>query len=258
MSLRQTWNAFDHYAYGVIAVVGTALGIAAIVWAMTTPLWGLFVGDMHLIAAPFMNILGVLFGLTLAFLANDTWSAHAQARTAILREADAIRGLDVLIAQGVGDSGADMRSAVRAYAEMATKEWQALARCETLPEATRAADELLRQMALVETGRGATGAISKAMLDFIMEIRTNRGTRVGLSRTHVNPLKWLSMAFLGFLTLITIAVIQAGHPVTAMIAMSLFGIAAAPTAAIVLIHGNPFQPPYAVSPDKLLEALGDA
>lgn len=41
------------------------------------------------VAPPFINIVGVLFALTLAFLANDTWSAHDRAMGAVYREADA-------------------------------------------------------------------------------------------------------------------------------------------------------------------------
>ena len=40
------------------------------------------------------------------------------------------------------------------------------------------------------------------------EIRDERDQRVALSQTHVNPLKWLGMAFLGLLTLLSIAVVH--------------------------------------------------
>lgn len=254
--LRSAWNTFDHYAYGAIAVLGTAGAIALLAWAMTLPAWAALVPAMARIAPPFLNILGVLFGLTLAFLANDTWSAHAEARGAVLREADAIRGLEVLLAAS-GTAGADLRRAVRGYSQAAAGEWRALARCETSTEATGAADELLRAFAAFEAAGAAEAVTRKALLDYVTEIRANRSVRVRLSRTHINPLKWLSMAFLGFLTLLSIAVVQAGNAETALIAMSLFGLAAAPTAAIVLIHGNPFQPPYAVSPRELRKALDD-
>lgn len=258
MSVRTTWNRFDHYLYGAIAVLGTAGAIWGLNWAMTTPAWLALAPAMQRIAAPFLNVQGVLFGLTLAFLANDTWSAHTQARNSVVGEADAIRALMALFAAS-GERSISQMQAVRDYTLAAAEEWRSLARCETSVRATQAADRLLSSFAEYElsdlAGAGTYTGTHRAIVDRIAEIRANRIVRVGLSRAHINPLKWLSMAFLGFLTLLSIAAIHAGDPRAALVAMSLFGLAAAPTAGIVLIHGNPFQPPYAVSPEELRVAL---
>ena len=74
---------------------------------------------------------------------------------------------------------------------------------------------------------------------------------------HVNPLKWLGMAFLGLLTLLSIAVVHAGQPRAASVSIILFALSAAPTAAIVLIQGNPFQMPSSVSPAPIIAAVKD-
>lgn len=252
---RRAWQTHDHYAYGAVAVIGTFGAVAVLSWLATTTPWIGMVPQMAQITPPFMNIFGVLFGLTLAFLANDTWSAHDRARAAVLREADAIRGLDILTEATPEAQQAVLRHAVRAYALAAAAEWPALARCDTSAEAAEAADQLLRLFSATSTNIVAGGTLQQAMLGSVAAIRESRDIRIGLSRTHVNPLKWLGMAFLGFLTLVSIAVVHAGNPETALIAMGLFGLAAAPTAAIVLIHGNPFQPPSAVSPAGLASAL---
>ncbi len=86
-------------------------------------------------------------------------------------------------------------------------------------------------------------------------MRESRDLRIGLSQTHVNPLKWLGMAFLGFLTLLSVAVVHADNARAALVGIVLFALAAAPTSAIVLIHGNPFQPPSAVSAAPIADAL---
>ena len=233
-------------------MIGTLGAVAVLSWLAGTATWIGLAPLMAQVTPPFMNILGVLFGLTLAFLANDAWSAHNWARAAVLREADAIRGLDIL-ADATPDAQRDvLRHAVRGYA---LAEWPALARCDTTAAAAEAADRLLSLFSGPATHAAAGPTLQQAMLGSVAAIRESRDTRIGLSRTHVNPLKWLGMAFLGFLTLVTIAVVDAGDPGTALIAMGLFGLAAAPTAAIVLIHGNPFQPPSAVSADRLTAAL---
>lgn len=133
------WHTYDHYA-----------------WA----------NSLQGVAPPFINILGVLFGLTLAILANDTWSARDQATRAVYREADALLGL----------------IASEAFAQNTTDNVQAL------------------------------------MLNKISEARDERDQRVALSQTHVNPLKWLGMGFLGLLTLLSIAIVHIDKPRAALVA----------------------------------------
>lgn len=255
MNGTKTWQTYHHYAYGAVAVLGTFAAIAVIGWLMTTALWAGLAPKMAQVSGSLLNVLGVLFGLTMAFLANDTWTAHDRARSAVLREADAIRGLDILAEAAPEALHPVLQKAVRDYAGAAVGEWPALARCDTSPAASAAADRLLRRFSTVAAGEECRANLQQAMLGSVAQIRENRDIRIGLSRTHVNPLKWLGMAFLGFLTLVSIAVIHATDPTTALIAMGLFGLASAPTAAIVLIHGNPFQPPSAVSAARLADAL---
>jgi hypothetical protein len=93
------------------------------------------------------------------------------------------------------------------------------------------------------------------------EVRSARDLRIALSHTHVNPLKWLGMAFLGFLTMISIALVHVDQSRAELLAVVLFASAAAPTAAIILVHGNPFQEPAAVSAapiQAILEPLSQA
>ncbi|MDE3241063.1 MAG: DUF4239 domain-containing protein [Paracoccaceae bacterium] len=251
------WHAFDHYAYAAIAVLGTFAAIAGIDWLMVASPWAAWTHGLNGVAAPFSNVLGVLFGLTVAFLSNDTWTAHDRARSALLRESDAVRGLDVLAATLPDPIRAPLRRAVADYARAAAAEWPALAHCTTHEPARDAADRLLERTADRRVAEAAGNTVQQLMLAEVAAIRQNRDARIGLSRTHVNPLKWMGMAFLGFLTLVSVAVIHANDPRSALIAMVIFGCAAAPTAAIVLIHGNPFQPPSAVKPNQLLEALAD-
>lgn len=56
------------------------------------------------------------------------------------------------------------------------------------------------------------------------------------------------MAFLGFLTLLSVAVLHIDQPRATIVAVLLLALAAAPTAAIVLVQGNPFQMPTSVTP----------
>ena len=60
------------------------------------------------------------------------------------------------------------------------------------------------------------------MLDTVVHLRDDRDQRIALSHLHVNPLKWMGMAFLGLLTLISIAVVHVEHLRAAAVAITLF------------------------------------
>ena len=130
-----------------------------------------------------------------------------------------------------------------------------LAARQSSAEVTALADALLTLLASRKVSADAGENVQALMLRKAVEIRDERDLRIGLSQTHVNPLKWLGMAFLGFLTLLSVAIVHVDKPRAAMVAIILFALAAAPTAAIVLIQGNPFQQPTAVTPAPIVEAV---
>ena len=245
------WQAYDHYGLALIAVLGTLVGVLLIQWFAQSSRWAGWVRSLEGVAPPFINIVGVLFALTLAFLANDTWSAHDRAMGAVYREADALRSIVALAEPLPAPLGERVRRAVGDYARVSADEWTELARRAEGAEVGRHADRLLTVLASrdLETAVGAT--VQALMLRKAAEARADRDQRVALSKTHVNPLKWAGMAFLGFLTLLSVAAVHVDRPRAAMVGVVLFALAAAPTAAIVLVQGNPFQQPTAVTPQPI-------
>lgn len=239
--------AYDHYLFAGAALIGTFLAAAAILVALNRPALRGTTTQYAGVVPPFINVLGVLFGLTLAFLANDTWNAHDRALAAVNREADALRSI-VILSSHLPDA---QRSAVRAlaigYARTAASEWPLLSRREQSPQAARAADALLAGVTSPAIVAASSAGVASAQTNLALTIRDGRETRLALSQTHVNPLKWLGMAFLGFLTMVSVAVVHVGSPRAMAAAVLIFALASGPTALIVLIHGNPFQPPAAVT-----------
>jgi hypothetical protein len=132
-----------------------------------------------------------------------------------------------------------------------------LAARQSSAEVTALADSLLNLLASPKIATSAGENVQALMLRKAIEIRDERDLRIGLSQTHVNPLKWLGMAFLGFLTLLSVSVVHVDKPRAAMVAVILFALAAAPTAAIVLVQGNPFQQPTSVTPAPIVEAVAE-
>ena len=252
---KYDWQGNDHYLYTGIAALGTLIAVFALAWLRVGSPWTHEFAALAGVTGPFANVIGVLFGLIMAFLANDTWTAHDRAAAAVLQEADLIRGLAVLTRSMPPPERHELEAAILAYGQASLAEWPMLARRQTHPSARRDSDRLLSLVAARSTNAAVTAPVQTLMLNQVAGIRVSRDQRIGLSRTHVNPLKWLGMALLGFLTLVTVAVIHADNPRAALTAMILFGLAAVPTAAIVLIHANPFRSPNAVSSAPIAEAL---
>lgn len=249
------WHIYDHYGYALVAVFGTFLAVHAIHRFMVSPRFAPWVHSLRGVVPPFINIIGVLFGLTLAFLANDTWSAHDRAVNAVHKEADAVRSLYVLAETLDAPMRERLQRALGEYAEASIAEWASLAQRQVSPEVNRKADAFLALLSGRELTQAAGDSLQALMLRKAMDIRDQRELRIGLSQTHVNPLKWLGMAFLGFVTLLSVAVVHAENARAAFAAILLFALAAAPTAAIVLVQGNPFQQPLAVSPAPIQAVL---
>jgi hypothetical protein len=242
-------GAYDHYGFAAIALIGTFLASWALAAWMHDARRTAWLHSLDGVVPPFINIIGVLFALTLAFLANDTWSAHDRATTAVFREADSLQAI-VSLTRGLPPGGRDeVDRAVSAYARAAVEvEWPLLARRRHSEETSHVLDRLLGLLAGRSFGDTLGPAVHARLLAQAMEVREARDQRIGLSQTHVNPLKWLGMAFLGFITMLSVAAVHVTKPRAALVAILLFAAAAGPTAAIVLIQGNPFQQPTTVTP----------
>ncbi|MFB2533241.1 hypothetical protein ACEYYB_04700 [Paracoccus sp. p4-l81] len=250
------WLAYEHYAYAGVAVIGTLAAVWLVGQVLHSARGQTLLAPWHGVVPPFINIIGVLFGLTLAFIGNDTWSSRDRAMDAVFREGDGLRALLVLADTLPAPQGPALAAQVRGYGQALAAEWPALRDRRADPAAGQAADRLLAAIAAPGVAQAGGENVQQVMLAKTIEIRSERDLRVSLSRTHLNPLKWLGMAFLGLITILSIAAVHIGAPRAAMAAIWLFALAAAPSSAIVLVQGNPFQQPAAISPDPILAAIG--
>lgn len=248
-------GAFDHYFYAAVALVGTFLAAWLLLWMTLRSPWAEEIRTYRGVSPPFLGVVGVLFALTLAFLANDTWNAHDRALGTVYQEADGLRSIATLASHLPDTARIRLQGAVRDYAAITvTEEWPLLARRDSSQTASDRLDRLLDLLAAGDVVAGAPPAVHALMLAQAAQVRAARGQRIALSRTHVNPLKWLGMAGLGFLTMIAIAMVHVDQARAEILAVLIFAAAAAPTAAIVLVQGNPFQPPTVVT-DAPIRAL---
>lgn len=246
---------YDHYGYAVVALLGTFGAVWAVLRALAHPVWQPWLRQYHGVVPPFINIVGVLFGLTLAFIANDSWNAHDKATSAVYREAGELRSLGVLSGTLPEPVRTELRQTLADYAHAAASEWQQLARRESSSQTDAVSATLLLRVAATDVAASAGEGLRGQMLRSVAELRQSRELRISLSQTHLNPLKWLGMAFLGLMCVLSVAAVHVDHPKAAAASLLLFALSAAPTAAIVLVQGNPFQSPSFVSAQPLLDAV---
>ena len=100
----QVLHTYDQFAYALVAMMGTFAAVLAINWLMHQSSCKQWLRSLRGVAPPFINIIGVLFGLMLAFISNDTWIAHDKAINAVYREADSLLLTCVMTGACVSDS----------------------------------------------------------------------------------------------------------------------------------------------------------
>lgn len=243
------WAAYDHFALAGIVLAGTLVASWMLAVFIFSEKNRAFLHSIRGVAPPFINVIGTLFALTLAFLANDTWSAHDRATNAVYREADSLKAVLSLTLELPEDEREAVHRAVEDYARAAVEtEWPLLSHRQADPGTAAALDRLLVLVSKKDVGETLGLAVHTRVHVQVGEVRDSRDQRIALSQTHVNPLKWLGMAFLGLVTMLSVAAVHVEQPRAAFVSVLLFAAAAAPTAAIVLVQGNPFQQPTTVSP----------
>jgi hypothetical protein len=248
---------YDQYYFAAAVLIGTYAAASGLLWFAQRSYYAPRIKTFRGIAHNFLTVINVLFALNLAFLANDTWIAHDRALSAVYQEAGSLRTIMDLAEHLPADAHKAVDAAVKSYVELTVNtEWPLLARRQN---SDVVAGQLDTVMGLVASGLVSASLSSSAhslMLQQVAQVRSTRDQRIALSQTHVNPLKWLGMAFLGFLTMVSITMVHVDQPRAETLAVLLFATAAAPTAAIILIHGNPFQEPMAISAAPIAALLG--
>jgi len=249
-------GAYDQYYLAAVVMLGTYGAAFALLWVAQRSRYAVFIKTFRGIAQNFLTVINVIFALNLAFLANDTWAARDRALDAVYQESGSLRNIVDLARALPAPVRSTVTGAVDNYARLiVTDEWPSLARRESSEAVSRQLDALIALLSSSEVTAAVDSGVARQMLQQAIDARATREVRIALSQTHVHPLKWLGMAFLGFLTLISIAMVHVELPRAQLMAVLLFATAAAPTAAIILIHGNPFQDPFAVSPTPIADII---
>jgi hypothetical protein len=203
--------------------------------------------------------LGILFGLFVAFTAAQVWSDIDRAEAAVIREASALRAVMILAASFPGEPETHLRALIRHHIEDAvTQEWPMMAKgTATLGITPRPlAEALVSTIALTPSNPGQQIAQTQiaTQIDSALEARRQR---ILISRSHVNPVKWLCIFVQGVCALLAIAFVHSDNRLAAGIAMGIFATGVATSVLLIAAYDRPFIGQLAVGPQPLLQVMPD-
>ena len=243
------------------AVFGFTYLLAAVLFAAVMTLAaGGRTKTFKAISPGMLPVLGIIFGLFVAFIAAQVWNDSDRASTAVSREASALRGVVLLAAGLPTEQGARLQNLVRGYIEeAATVEWPMMARqAASLRPAPAGLTEAL-QLVIAMTPQGAGQQTAQHEIIAALETALDaRRQRIIISHAEVNSVKWLCLYLQALCALFVIGLVHCDDRLAAGIAMGLFATGVAASVLLIAAHDRPFTGQISISPEPLRQVMPDA
>ena len=205
--------------------------------------------------------MALVWGLIVGFLAAGLWTDVGTARTAVNREASALRSAVLVTAAAFpGRTSARMNALVREQIQdAATREWPAMAEQHATLTVVSAPLAAALNLALhLHTRTSGQAAAQREIVSQLEGALDARRQRIIVSGSTVNWVKWAAILALAALTMAAIAFVHSGNRRTAAIAMTLFASAVAVTFVMIASQDRPFSGDFGVKPDVLLQVMPPA
>jgi len=204
-----------------------------------------------------LPVLGIIFGLFVAFTAAQVWADNDHASAAVSREASALRAVGLLAAGLPAEQEARLLALIRTYVEQAVKvEWPDMAHQTASLRATPAALAEALQLAVAMTPQGA--GQQTAQREIISALGTAldaRRQRIIISQSEVNPVKWWCLYLQAVCELLAIAIVHCDNRLASAIGMGLFASGVAVSVLLIVAHDRPFTGQISVSPGPLQQIM---
>ncbi|MBO4225360.1 DUF4239 domain-containing protein [Bradyrhizobium neotropicale] len=204
-----------------------------------------------------LPVLGIIFGLFVAFTAAQVWSDSDRASAAVSREASSLRAV-ILLAGGLPpEQETRLRSLVREYVEQTvTVEWPMMARnAASLRVEPPALAEVLQLVVSVSAQGAGQQTAQREIIAALQSALDARRQRIIVSRSEVNPVKWLCLYLQAICELLVIALVHCDNRLGSAIAMGLFATGAATSVLLIVTHDRPFTGQISIGPAPLLQII---
>jgi len=207
-----------------------------------------------------LSPIGVIFGLLVAFTAAQVWTDTERASAAVAAEASALRSVVIVSAVLPEGPRGQIRELVKEHIEhVVDEEWPMMARGDVTlkisPPELNTALQLTLSLTLETPGQQTAQREVATYLEQALEARRQR---ILVSRSEVNPVKWLSLIFLGGCLQVTVALVHCHNRLGSAVSIGLFSAGFAAAMLLILAHDRPFTGQVAVRPASLLQVMPDS
>jgi hypothetical protein len=235
----------------------TYLLAIAIFAAVTTLATGERAKSFNAISPGMLPVLGIIFGLFVAFTAAQVWNDNERASAAVSREASALRAVVLLGAGLPAEQEGRLRDLIRDYVEQVAKvEWPMMARQEASLRAapTALAEALQLVVSMTPQGPGQQTA-QREIITALGSALDARRQRIIVSQAEVNLVKWWCLYLQAICELVVIAVVHSYNRLASGIAMGLFATGVAASVLLIAAHDRPFTGQISIGPEPLLQIM---
>jgi len=247
------WMALVVFGFTYLLTAVIHAGIAALAV-------GERIKSFKAISSSMLPVLGIIFGLFVAFTAAQVWSDNDRATDTVNREASALRSAVVFASAFLGEPEAKLRGLIRNYVqEAATVEWPLMAhRTASLKVPPRQLYEALQfVLSLPATSPGQQAALHQITTAIETALDARR-QRIIVSFAEVNLVKWCCLYLQAACVLLAIALVHCDDRLASLLAMGLFATGSAAAVLLIAAHDRPFIGQLAIMPDPLLQIMPDA
>jgi hypothetical protein len=231
-----------------------AMAIFAAVAALAT---GKRTTSFKAISPGMLPVLGIIFGLFVAFIAAQVWADSDRASAAVTREASALRDVLLLGAGLPAEQEGRLRELIRGYIEQTAEvEWPMMARKTASLRASPAALAEALQLVVSLTPQGAgQQTAQREIIAALGSALDARRQRIIVSQAEVNPVKWWCLYLQAICELIVIALVHCDNRLGSGLAMALFATGVAASVLLIAAHDRPFTGQISVGPEPLLQIM---
>jgi hypothetical protein len=245
----------------MVVILATIYVVTALIYLLVT---ALAVGEraraFKSISPGILPPLAVVFALLVGFLAAQVWSDADRAKSAVNREASALRAV-VLLAEAVPrDVELHLLELVRRHIhEAVNQEWPAMSRGNaTLTIVPAPLLEALRLiLKLNAQGEGQVTAQREIVASIEIALEARR-QRIILSHSSIGWVKWTALLAQAALTLVTIAMVHSDNRMANRIILGIFATAVGVAVFLIAAYSHPFVGEVSVSPSVLLQVIPEA
>jgi hypothetical protein len=244
-----------------LAIFGITYLLAAVIHAGVAVLAaGHRTKSFKAVSSSMLPVLGIIFGLFVAFTAAQVWNDNDHATATVNREASALRSAIVFAAAFPGEGETKLLGLMRGYIQDTTAvEWPLMEhRAASLKAPPRQLIETLQLVLSLPTDSRGQQTAQREITTALENALDARRQRIIVSYAEVNLVKWLCLYLQAACVMLAIALVHCDDRLASLTAIGLFATGAAASVLLIAAHDRPFIGQLAITPEPLLQIMPDA